>query len=149
MHHHQTPSYAIPDHRLFEYVKNDNGILLITPPLKDRKQNRNFLQPKCSLEVCKGICPYKGKPFQIEIIRMDNGHDAVVLSKETSKNVFTGCLIAYTRKRYRPPEAGKEWDFLKKHVARVMGSCPLKMEHEMLRWNHSTSGAVQEKRPPR
>ena len=123
------------DTRVVEFQKVQEGYLMVTPSRKSKRKPRSESQPKCSLKVCRKLCPYRDAPFRSDVVRMKNGNDAVIFGRERKKSNWVGCVVTYLNRKCRKDEPGDEWRFMRSHVARTMESCPLKMEQEISSWS--------------
>ena len=97
-------------------------------------------QPKCHVEVCRKSCPYREKPFRVEVLGLANGKDdAVFLLKEVKRYEWNSCIAMYLNGKCGMKGKSIEKDvfsFMRNHVARVMEDCPLRMEHLISGWSN-------------
>ena len=99
-------------------------------------------QPKCHVEVCRKLCPYREKPFRVEVVGLANGNDAVSLLKEVKRDEWNSCIVMYLKERcgMKVKSIEKEaYSFMKRHDARVLDYCPLRFEHLMSEWSNEGS----------
>lgn len=110
--------------------------------MRKRKQ-MDETQPKCHVEVCMKLCPYREKPFRVEALGLDNEKDDVVfLLKEVKRYEWNSCIVMYLKERCGMKVKSIEKDvysFMRRHDARVMDYCPLRFEHLMSEWSNEWS----------
>ena len=103
----------------------------------------DMLRPKCQVDVCRKSCPYKEKPFRVEVLGLANGKDdAVFLLKEVKRYEWNSCIVMYLKERcgMKVKSIGKNaFSFMRSHVARIMEDCPLRMEHLISVWSNEGS----------
>ena len=102
----------------------------------------DMLRPKCQVDVCRNSCPYKEKPFRVEVLDMDNKKDSVFLLKEVKRDEWNSCIVMYLKERcgMKVKSIEKEaYSFMKRHDARVLDYCPLRFEHLMSEWSNEGS----------
>ena len=100
----------------------------------------DMLRPKCQVDVCRKSCPYKEKPFKVEVLGLANGKDdAVFLLKEVKRDEWNSCIVMYLNGKCGMKGKALEKDtysFMKRYDARVMDYCPLRFEHLMSEWSN-------------
>ena len=128
----------IQDNKIIEFIKNTDGVFILMPSLHKERRKKLF-QPKCHLKVCRNSCPYKEKPFIADVISLANGNDAVCLLKEMKRGEWHSCVVMYLNGKCGMEGKSIEknvFSFMRRHVARVMGDCPVRMEHLMSGWSN-------------
>lgn len=103
-----------------------------------KSEDIDMTQPKCHVDVCRNSCPYKEKPFRVDVVSLANGNDAVCLLKEMKRGTWYSCIAMYLNGKCGMKGKSIEKDvfsFMRGHVARVMMDCPLRMEHLMSEWS--------------
>lgn len=107
--------------------------------MMQKRKRRDDRQPKCHVGVCRNSCPYKEKPFMVDVVNLANGNDAVCLLKEMKRDTWYSCIAMYLNGKCGMKVKSIEKDvfsFMRSHVARVMENCPLMMEHLMSEWSN-------------
>ena len=107
--------------------------------MMQKRKQMDETQPKCHVEVCRKSCPYREKPFRVEVVCLANGNDAVSLLKEVKIGEWNSCIVMYLNGKCGMKGKVIEKDaysFMRSHTARVMVDCPLRMEHLMSEWSN-------------
>ena len=107
--------------------------------MMQKRKQMDETQPKCHVEVCRKSCPYREKPFRVEVVGLANGNDAVSLLKEVKIGEWNSCIVMYLNGKCGMKGKVIEKDaysFMRSHTARVMADCPLRMEHLMSEWSN-------------
>ena len=108
--------------------------------MMQKRKRRDERQPKCHVGVCRNSCPYKEKPFRVEVLGLANGKDdAVFLLKEVKRDEWNSCIVMYLNGKCGMKGKALEKDtysFMKRYDARVMDYCPLRFEHLMSEWSN-------------
>lgn len=130
----------IDDRVVLEFKVSKDAIYTLLPSLDKKRRKQQLFQPKCHLEVCRTMCPYSKLPFRADIIRLDNGSDAVCLSKECKRGEHVSCIVMYLRGKCEKSEEEIESDpfgFMRRHSSRIMNDdCPMKTEHLVGKWSN-------------
>ena len=107
--------------------------------MMQKRKQMDETQPKCHVGVCRNSCPYKEKPFMVDVVNLTNGNDAVCLLKEMKRGTWYSCIAMYLNGKCGMKGKVIEKDaysFMRSHTARVMDYCPLRMEHLMSEWSN-------------
>lgn len=95
-------------------------------------------QPRCHPQVCETMCPYRACRWRTDAVSMDDGSCAVTLARDKGDGCLDACVVMYLRHLplARDIASGMEGEFMRRHVPRLMESCPMRMEHEVYGYNH-------------
>lgn len=107
--------------------------------IDEKRERIDVSQLKCHVDVCRKSCPYKEKPFRVEVLDLGGGNDSVLLLKEMKRGEWHACVAMYLNGKcgMKVKSIGKDaFSFMESHVARVMEDCPLRMEHLMSWWSN-------------
>lgn len=128
---HKNTGYVIPQEQIMVKRAVDGGKTFTSCNGK-----RSIEQPKCHIEVCESICPYRSLEWGVDRIASDDGgSEIVVLTKARNSYVHTGCAVAYLKGLAGDVEKDVR-NFARRHVLRLMEDCPLQMEHRIYEWSH-------------
>ena len=128
--------WQYPRNRLFvDSVSDMQSDAVICFSLATRR--RDDIQPRCDISLCMEACPYAGGGMREDVIDLENGDTAVVLMRRMDDGEgWTGCAVMYVRGVADKEDVeGHGWEYAKRHVPRLMESCPLKMEHRLKEWS--------------
>lgn len=137
--------YVLPANKAI--VLSINGPL-VKFAVSSKRRSRSVAQPKCHIEICRTMCPYRHGGWNVDKMVSDSRkNEIIVLLREMKPGVHSGCSVAYSSKRFEQgvPEGCSEISedevmrLARRKVLRVMDDCPLRMEHEIYGWNKSRS----------
>ena len=100
--------------------------------------NKEKVQPKCCIEVCRTMCPYGRMNLVGDVVGLNEKRDAVTFARTNGgkRSDWKACMIMYLNRKCRSEEFdGREMEFVKEHTPRLMEECPIRMEHEIYAWN--------------